>query len=922
MDKFLTLLVSGAASGMIYSLIATGLVLSFSATGIFNLAFGGVAFCAAFLYYELVVGLGWSNPTAAGFTVLVAAPLLGVILDVAVFRPLARATDAAKVMATVGLLIALPALARWSVELLVEVFDREIPLGDQIYLPPNVGPSTKVQWTLPGGGLFDSNQLVVVIAAVLVAVGLWVLLRWTRIGLNMRAVVDRPELAEMRGINVARVSRTSWVIGTMLAALAGVVGAPVLGSLDVSTYIFAVFVATAAAVCGRLRSVPLAFVGGLVLGATQNMVAGYLPLARSIQGFSASVPFVILLVGLLLLGRSRSRVAGTVASDRAPVDHTSDLGPFRRLAPSVVLLVGFAVYLLFIADGFWLGVVSRGLVVGVILLSFVVVTGMGGMVSLSQAAFVTMAGLTAGWCINELGMTFVPALLVAIVAAVALGMLAALPALRLGGLSLALATLALGFLGDKVLFPWEPLSGGRSGWKIPRPTMGFINLEDERTFAVAILIIALGVVALIRNLQNSPTGRAMIALRNTEAGAASSGISPVRVKLVVFSVSAAIAGLGGVLLATHARSATYQSTPTSQGLLWLAAAVLIGIRRPVGAMVAGVATVVFPQVLSNGLHWPAFVPDALNWDGTSSVWIAPVLFGLGAIQLARNPDGLASLQSAKNRARRDAKRVTTATPVLDSEVGVFASTELDPAGAGAGESGGGSVAFEIEGLRASHGGTEAVHGIDLVVRKGTAMALLGPNGAGKSTLCGALSGINPETSGTVAINGRSVDRERASARPGVGLLVAPESRGIFPSLTVDENLRIWLDTSQERNEAYERFPHLEQRRGVAAGNLSGGEQQILTLAPLLVRPPLVLIADEPTLGLAPTVVSQICTMLAELRDRGVTLLLVEEKAPAIVALVDEVAIMSLGKLVWTGRPDQLSDEILRSTYLGDVAAAR
>ena len=221
---------------------------------------------------------------AAVFVILVFAPLFGLLLDASVFRPLARATESAKIMATVGLLIAIPALTTWLNDQLVNTVGFVIPRsGDvtQVGLPPAIGPSPKVDWKLPGDIPFDSNQLVVIISAVVVAVGLWLLMRHTKLGLQMRAVVDRPPLASTRGINERTTSRYAWVIGTMLAALAGVVGAPIIGSLLPAGFITVMFVATAAAVLGGLRSIPLAFLGGLLLGIAENLVVGYVDFART-----------------------------------------------------------------------------------------------------------------------------------------------------------------------------------------------------------------------------------------------------------------------------------------------------------------------------------------------------------------------------------------------------------------------------------------------------------------------------------------------------------------------------------------------------------------------------------------------------------------------------------------------------------------
>jgi len=264
-EKFLSLAVSGAVTGAIFSLIASGLVLSYSATGIFNFSYGAIAFSSAFLFYQLNSGLHWSIVPAAVVVILVFAPLFGLVLSAAVFRPLGRATESAKIMATVGLLIAIPALTTWLNDQLVNTFGFTIPHSadvTQVGLPSGIGPTPRIEWVLPGSVPFNSNQLVVLITAVLVAIGLWFLLRHTSLGLRMRAVVDRADLAGTRGINERSTSRSAWIIGTLLAALAGVVGAPIIGTLGSAGFVGITFVAAAAAVMGGLRSVPLAFAGG------------------------------------------------------------------------------------------------------------------------------------------------------------------------------------------------------------------------------------------------------------------------------------------------------------------------------------------------------------------------------------------------------------------------------------------------------------------------------------------------------------------------------------------------------------------------------------------------------------------------------------------------------------------------------------
>ena len=939
MEKLLNLVVSGAMSGAIYSLVATGLTLSYSATGIFNLGYGAVAFTTAFLYYELHTGLGWPIVPAAAVSVLVFAPLLGLALDRLIFRRLARASDSAKIMATVGVLVALPALAKWIVELLVDAAGWTLPLGNDVYVTPGLGPSPKETWRLPGGVLFDSNQLIVLVTAAVCAIGLWVVLRRTRLGLTMRAVVDRPALARLRGVDQGRTSAQAWVLGTTLAGLAGVVGAPVFNSLDPGTYTYVTFVATAAAVLGGLRSIPLAFAGGLLIGVVQNLVAGYATFAEGIREFNASVPFLLLFAGLVLLGRDRSRRAGSVAeapdgAGARPPAATGAAGPaaaagpaWRRSLPAAAGTALLLAYVLWVADDFWLGLTTRGLAFSLVFLSFVIVAGMGGMVSLAQTAFVTSAALTAGLLVDRYDAPWLVALAGGVAVAVVLGLAVTLPALRLGGLSLALATLALAYVGEKVLFSWEWLGNGQSGWALPRPALGPLDLADDRTFAVTLLVLVLLVALVIRNVDRSPTGRAIAAVRTAEVAAATSGASPPAVKLTLFGLSAAVAAVGGVLVATVDQRATGTTFPAFLGLVWLAAVVLWGIRRPAGAVLAGLTTSLFPALLAEGFTWPGWVPDGLSWGGTTSTQVADVLFGLGAIQLARQPDGILSV--APGRRSRRAAAPASAADALGAEDEAVAAAQaeavehrLEALGVVAGSAGPaaegvtGPPVLSLRGVRAAHGDVDVLHGIDLDLPEGSVTVLVGANGAGKSTLCSVIAGLVPATAGTVTFAGDDVTGVPAHVRARRGVLLAPESRGVFPALTVEENLALHVRDAAGRARVYDRFPVLGRRRDLAAGSLSGGEQQMLTLAPLLVAPPRVLVADEPTLGLAPRVVAELLEVLAELRDAGVTLLLVEEKARTVLDVADQVVFIELGHTIWSGPRAAVDDDQLAAAYLG------
>ncbi|MEU9081295.1 ATP-binding cassette domain-containing protein [Streptomyces sp. NPDC048357] len=891
MGDLLVFVLSGLVSGALYALLATGLVLSYSASGLFNFAHGATAYLCALTFYELHSGLGWPAVPAALLVVFVLAPGLGWGLDRLMFRRLARVGETAQIVATIGLLVALPAAGLWAVDLLADAGAPVKPAENQFGLP-GVGPSPAKSWQLAEGVGIDSDQLITWVATALVAVALWVLMRHTRLGLQLRAAVDNRSLTELRGISADRLSSVAWMIASGLAGLAGVLATPLLG-LSAHDFTLFLFVSATAAVIGRFASVPLAFAGGLGLGVLQNLVAGYASFAEGITGFRTAVPFLILFGGLLVLTR-RARTAGVAAVDAPPVDHLAGASWGRRWGVWAVggglLCVAFYT----VTTPFWSGLLAQGLAIALVFMSFTVVTGLGAMVSLAQGTFVTGAALVAGLLMSR-GWPFVAALAVGTCVAALLGALVALPALRLGGRSLALATLALAFLADQVLFQLRWLRNGDSGWSVPRPVFGLVDLSDDRALGVALVVLVAVVAAGLSALRNSPSGRAMLAVRSAPAAAVASGVSVLRTKLLLFTLSAGLAGFGGVMYASYNTRITSTDFTALTGLVWLAVVVAAGVRRPQYAVVAGLVFAVAPRVLADYV--------------TESAHLPVILFGLAGLALANDPDGYCAavpVRLAKRRAA--ASRGSAPDP--------SGAPPPDPRASNAGGAGSSGPALELRGVTAGYDGGLVLHGVDLSVRKGEILAVLGPNGAGKSTACRVAAGLLPVSGGAVFVRGRDATRDGPVRRSRAGVLLAPEGRGIFPALTIEENLALYLPEAQARAAVYARFPRLAERRAVPAGALSGGEQQLLALAPLLQRPPEVLIADEPSLGLAPRVVEEVYALLTELRDAGTALLLVEEKAAGILGIADTVAYLSQGRVSWCGPRAEVEADRLTEAYLG------
>ncbi|MDW3219615.1 MAG: ABC transporter ATP-binding protein [Acidimicrobiales bacterium] len=227
--------------------------------------------------------------------------------------------------------------------------------------------------------------------------------------------------------------------------------------------------------------------------------------------------------------------------------------------------------------------------------------------------------------------------------------------------------------------------------------------------------------------------------------------------------------------------------------------------------------------------------------------------------------------------------------------------------------------LELRGIRAGYGIIDVLHGVDLVLERGQVVALLGPNGAGKSTTLAVASGQIHPSAGQLMIGGREVNGVRPDSLARAGVCLVPEGRGIFPNLTVAENIRMMtfsgkpLDEVQDR--AYELFPRLGERRRQLAGTLSGGEQQMLAMSRAMATDPALLMLDELSMGLAPIIVEELYSQVAELARGGLSILIVEQFAQTVLGVADQAAIMLHGRVTRTGPPAEIAEE-LTAAYLG------
>ena len=629
MEDFLRFTILGLVLASAYAIAASGVVVTYATSGIFNFAHGAIAMASAFVYWQLNVDWGLPWPVALLVVVVVLAPLFGALVERVVLRGLEGAPEVARVVVPVGLLFGLLAL----VPIVFEARNRAIP--------PFFGTR---RFEIFGLDLFVTQHQLVIIALAFVVAGLLRLVLFgTRAGVAMRAVVDSRTLARLDGARPDRSSALSWGLGCGLAALAGVLLTSTTGQFQVLALTLLVFNSYAAAVVGRLTSLPMTFLGAVILGLIQSYAVGYMPNNPSwlpddvdiVTPLTTAVPVVMLFVVLLLLPHAPLRASGIVRS-REKVGRPT-MGRSAVGMGIVVAVASLGALTLSNADA-----VSWGKALGyaMIMLSLVPLTGYAGQISLAQMSFAGIGAYAVaqwGGGGNPLGV-IAAAVLTALV-----GALVALPALRLRGIYLALATFAFAVFMDKVVFTQRALFESGS-LPVDRPSFGPLSFESSQAYLVlmALMFAALGM--LVVWLRLGPFGRRLQAMKDSPAACATLGMNLTRTKLAVFMLSAAIAGVGGAALAGLQQVASPSQFEVLQGLPILLLAVAGGIAMVSGSLFGGFLFALFAIA-------PTWIPETWEIAGFDArtalanlLLVAPALLG---ISLGRNPNGAAAEIAAR-----------------------------------------------------------------------------------------------------------------------------------------------------------------------------------------------------------------------------------------------------------------------------------
>ncbi|MEY2591619.1 MAG: hypothetical protein QOJ67_3603 [Acidimicrobiaceae bacterium] len=644
---YVQIIVIGIFVGSIYAIAGTGIVLTYKATGVFNLAHFTVALFAAYVLWQLNGVWGISLWIAAPFVLLVVGPGIGVVLSF-VFRPLQRrrASTTEKLVANLGVVVLFLGLINilWGSEV----------RGTAKEPVPKLWPVRRFEL---GGIGFDSQQLAQLVAVLLVGAALYALLKFTFVGTRIQAVVDRRELAELATIDASRVSMLAWAIGCGLAALTGVMLAPPV--LEPTRIVFFGIEILSVAVVARLVSLPVAiFSGILLLGAGHDLLASFAPFGDSgfwpdmyeslMANFSVVVLFIALIAFRTLdeLGESAPTGQGIVASELGRRS-----GPNRAGMIVVGVVCAVAIALPGLLGDINLRYAQQMVALLVIFVSIVCITGFSGHITLGQASIAGLGAFFTARAVNGLHLPVIIAMLVGATAALVAGLIAGYPALRRKGLFLGLTTLSLGLLIDSLIFKSTLFAGGPSGLVVRRPSLFGFEFDTTIRFYYFELAVAALTLLLAANLRAGRLGRILGAMRDSETASKSIGIDLRRYKLFIFAASSFIAGLGGALLSMSQGAWDVNTFNPVFSLFWFVAVTVAGISTLGGAALAAVIFVMLPL--------------AINQDIQSAVFF----LGIGALFLGRLPGGLIGvLRTLPGRltaaARSEFDRVSTpAEPV-------------------------------------------------------------------------------------------------------------------------------------------------------------------------------------------------------------------------------------------------------------------
>jgi ABC-type branched-subunit amino acid transport system ATPase component/branched-subunit amino acid ABC-type transport system permease component len=924
----------GVITGSLSALTAMGIVLVYRANKIVNFAQASLGAIAAVLAASLIAGPGWSFwvASAAG---LLAALVLGGLVEVLFVRRFARSPRLVLTVATIGVAQLCDAGALF----VPRLFDL-----DEI---PQPNPIT---WTFEWDPIvFNGGHLLVLIVVPLVAAGLALFLRRSRFGIAMRASAESADRASLLGIPVRRVNTLVWIMAAGLAGVGTILRLPTqgvaIGSVGGPTVLM---IALAAAVMARMERLSVAFGMSLVLGMIEQAVQ-----FETGQTYASKAVVLAVILAALLLQRGsleRARLTGVAAwagqREVRPIPRELRRLPEIRIGVPVLAAIGVAVLLFLPLQ--WgssrVNLFTGGVIVAIIFLSLLIITGFAGQISLGQLAIVSFSSAVAG-SMSQNGTELFQTIAVAGLVGAGVSLVLGIPALRMSGPFFAVTSLAFAvatgtFFLNPEYFRWlRPEENVR----VLRPVIfDKFDLESDWAFYYFVLAFFALAVAAAARIRLSRTGRAIVANRENTRAAQAYGINARNAGLTAFGLGGFIAGVAGALNVYYLHGLSVDFLNAETGILVFAIAIVGGLGSVPGALIgaayltfldnspftasplsqlfaSGVGVLLILMVLPSGLGGLVYDlrDSALRRIAHRRGVVVPSLLADLRVDEHGNPYEAAEPQPIAERLRAVVRRPAEALQERREVRAQRRIAETHTEGVG--------PLLTVRGLEVSYGKTQVLFGVDCHVDRHEIVALLGTNGAGKSTLLSAIAGLNRPNRGSIVLDGHDITGQRPTETVAEGVVFMPGGKGVFPTLTVAENLQLaaWLykDEPEYVAEVTEQvlgfFPVLRERLDQRAGNLSGGEQQMLTLGQAFILKPKLLMIDELSLGLAPIIVEQLLEIVRSIHQAGTTVVLVEQSVNVAVSLAERAIFLEKGEVRFDGPTADLLDrpDVLRAVFL-------
>ena len=961
-------LMQGFIIGSLTALMAFGLALIYKSNRVINFAEADLGAVPASLAVSLIAVEAWSYWLAIPLA-LIAGVALGSAIEFVVIRRFARAPRLIVMVVTIGLAQFLALFA------VVIPFFMGADLPVQTYNAP-FDFSFEIHPVI-----FHANDLIAVVTTILSIVGLFAFLRFSSIGIALRASSESADRASMLGVNVGFTHNVAWVIASFLATVslilrAGIIGLPLGSSFGPAILLRAL----TAAVIGRMENFTAIFLASLGLGAVETIVVWNKGSAELVD----PIMFVIV-IGALLLQRRKNRESCVEDQAISSWQNAANVRPIPRellRLPEVrwtmralrLLFVAFLIVLPFMLSEKDTNLAAAVAIYAMIAISLVLLTGWAGEISLGQVAFVAIGAAAAGaanvhWQLDPF-LSFLLAGAVGAVASIIIG----LPALRIRGLMLAVTTLAFAVMTSSFLLNREQSVFGISFDYLPddlfdRVTrfpqwtpfghigIGADGAHPERDFYFMCIAMLLLVIVAVRGIQRARTVRDLIATRENERNAQAFRLSPTRAKLLAFALAGFLASFAGGVLALHQQALGQAIFAPVESIRVLTMVVVGGLGSVPGAILGAVFikstewfSVIVPQrfrtfftfagsgiglvlvlwLLPGGLGSVLYkVRDMwLRWVAKRHAIVVPSLIADSGddpeLLTGKSKPAVAVAVDGERPARHGPRylRIFPSRPVPDVDYFSYPDLRL---------SGGKPNLLSLRSVDVAYGQVQVLFGVSLELRRGETIALLGTNGAGKSTVLRAISGLVAPRRGSISHEGVDISGMGPHMIAAKGVIQVPGGKGVFPSLSVAENLKVavWMhrrdrDYAKDATEqALELFPALRNRLHDPAAQLSGGQQQMLALAMAFLAKPDVLMIDELSLGLAPLVVEQLLQVVKQFRDQGVTVILVEQSVNVALTTADKAFFMEKGAIRFHGLTAELLErpDLLRSIFLEGAAAA-